>query len=210
VRKEAAKKPKGLWVLAALVPFGVAAWAGFLYAGIKAHVTRWKVYAALYLVAAFIPFFMAGMFEDDSAGNSLAGGLIILVWVVAFCHSLVARPMYVRRMEFADQLTAARDRLEQRDQVRQIAKRDPRLAAELGVGRPDRRGALDAGLVDVNSAPLRALERLPGVDRDLAEHIIYVREQIDGFSSLEDFGLALDLPGNLVEDLRERTIFLPR
>jgi hypothetical protein len=197
-------------VLAALVPFGVAAWAGFLYAGTKAHVTRWKLFAGLYLIGAFAAFFLAGVTEDDSTGNSIAGGLIIMVWVVGFGHSLVARPEYIRRMQFADQLTSARDRLEQRDQVRQIAKRDPRLAMELGVGRPDRRGALDAGLVDVNSAPLRALERLPGVDRDLAEHIVYVRAQVDGFSSLEDFGMALDLPGDLVEDLRERTIFLPR
>lgn len=48
---------------------------------------------------------------------------------------------------------------------------------------------MDAGLVDVNGAPVWAIEHLPGVDGVLAKRIAEVREEVDGFASLEDFGM---------------------
>jgi DNA uptake protein ComE-like DNA-binding protein len=55
-----------------------------------------------------------------------------------------------------------------------------------------------------------ALLELPGVDGDVATQIVETREQVDGFSSLEDLGATLDLDGDLVEQLRGRVVFLPR
>jgi DNA uptake protein ComE-like DNA-binding protein len=40
--------------------------------------------------------------------------------------------------------------------------------------------------------------------------MIEVRTQTDGFSSLEDLGTVLDLPGDLVERLHDHVVFLPR
>ena len=59
-------------------------------------------------------------------------------------------------------------------------------------------------------APLEVIQRLPGIDDATARRIVAVREQIDGFSSLEDLGMTLDLDGETVEDLRGKTVFLPR
>jgi DNA uptake protein ComE-like DNA-binding protein len=50
---------------------------------------------------------------------------------------------------------------------------------------------------------------LPGVDDALAARILATRSEVDGFSSLEDFGTVMDVEGRLVEGLRERAIFLP-
>ena len=36
------------------------------------------------------------------------------------------------------------------------------------------------------------------------------RDGVGGFSSLEDLGLTMDLPGDVVETLRGRVVFLPR
>jgi DNA uptake protein ComE-like DNA-binding protein len=80
----------------------------------------------------------------------------------------------------------------------------------MGIGRPDRSGATDAGLVDVNNASVAALEKLPGIDDQLATRIVEARAQIGGFSSLEDLGAALDLDGDLVEKLRGNVVCLPR
>ena len=79
----------------------------------------------------------------------------------------------------------------------------------MGVGR-GRRGIDDGGLVDVNHAPQAVLAELPGVDRALAQRIARVRHEVDGFSSVEDLGTVLDLPADVVEDMRDRAIFLPR
>jgi hypothetical protein len=43
----------------------------------------------------------------------------------------------------------------------------------------------------------------------LQHRIVPVRDQIDGFSSLYDAGSILDLPPDLVDDLRGRVVCLP-
>jgi DNA uptake protein ComE-like DNA-binding protein len=50
---------------------------------------------------------------------------------------------------------------------------------------------------------------LPGIDDALATRIVEARSQVGGFSSVEDLGIALDLAGDVVEDLRDRVVFLP-
>jgi DNA uptake protein ComE-like DNA-binding protein len=62
----------------------------------------------------------------------------------------------------------------------------------------------------VNNAPAGALLELPGVDRALADRIVAVRDEVGGFSSVDDFGSVLDLDGHAVERLRDRAVFLPR
>jgi DNA uptake protein ComE-like DNA-binding protein len=45
---------------------------------------------------------------------------------------------------------------------------------------------------------------------ELARRLLAAREQVNGFTSLEDLGTVLDMPGEKVEDLRDRVVFLPR
>jgi DNA uptake protein ComE-like DNA-binding protein len=103
-----------------------------------------------------------------------------------------------------------RARLADRERALQLAASNPALAQEIGIGRPDRQGAADAGVVDVNNASVTALLRLAGIDGELATRIIETREKIGGFSSLEDLGGTLDLDGHFVEQLRGQVVFLPR
>ena len=77
------------------------------------------------------------------------------------------------------------------------------------MGRPDLPGAFDGGVVDVNHAPVEVIACLPNFDVDLARRLVKTREEIDGFASLDDLGIVLDLPGNQVERLRDYVVFLP-
>jgi hypothetical protein len=204
-------KDDGWFVLWSLFPFGMATWAVFAYAGARARVRRWKLYAAGYAVAIYAALVYSTTTNSDGGDDALAGMLILIPWVAGFFHSLVMRPEYVRRREREPTaIEQARARLQTREQALEIAREEPALAHELGIGRPDRRGAMDAGLVDINSAPAKVIERLPGIDRALARRIVALREELDGFTSLEDLGMTLDLPGDAVEDLRGKTVFLPR
>ena len=106
-------------------------------------------------------------------------------------------------------LDAARDRLAQHEKALTLAREDPRLAVEAGVGRPDVPGAFDGGVVDINHAPVEVIACLPNFDADLARSLVKTREEIDGFASLDDLGIVLDLPGNQVERLRDYVVFLP-
>ncbi len=106
-------------------------------------------------------------------------------------------------------LDSARERLEQREKALALARENPRLALEAGVGRPDLPGAYDGGLIDLNHAPAGVIACLPTFDAELADCVVTARERVDGFSSIEDFGTVLDLPGSQVEHLRDHVVFLP-
>lgn len=98
----------------------------------------------------------------------------------------------------------------ERERAQRLAREDPKLAREIGVGRPDVPDDEPMGVVDVNHASRAAIEALSGVDPSLASRIVSVREHVDGFSSVDDMALLLDLPPQLVEQLRERAVCLPR
>ena len=63
-------------------------------------------------------------------------------------------------------------------------------------------------MVDVNHAPVEDIADLPGIDADTARRIVAVRDGVGGFCSLEDLGMTMDLPGDVVERLRGRVVCL--
>ncbi len=198
------------WPYLSLIPLGLGAWAP-IYAGARARRRAWVLLGLLW--CALI---VAGFVQDSVGGHSghdtIAGMLLIVGWAGAIATSFVIRGAYERQMTspLLEATEEARQRLTDRQRALALASADPALAREVGIGRPDKPGAFDGGLVDVNNAPAAALASLPGVDDALATKIVEVRAKTGGFSSLEDFGTVLDLDGDLVEALRERTVFLPR
>jgi len=109
-----------------------------------------------------------------------------------------------------ERLEGARERLEQREKALKLARENPKLALEAGVGRPDLPGAYDGGVIDMNHAPVEVVAGLPTFDMDLASRLVDARERIEGFASVEDMGIVLDLTGGQVESLRDLVVFLPR
>jgi hypothetical protein len=194
-----------------MFPLGLGAWAP-LIPGLQLRRWLWIALALLWSAVEVVGWI--GAQGDDSQGGlaGAAGGLIILGWVGAAATGLAIRPAYLRAAgdPFRIGKEAAEQRLQHRHEAQRLARQNPELAQELGVGRPDRAGAQAGGLVDVNNASERALCSLPGVDHALAGRIVQLRERINGFESLEDFGTVLDLDGDAVERLREHTVFLPR
>jgi len=212
VREPETPAPRSRWPYISLIPIGLGAWAP-IYAGVKARQRSWVLLGVVWSAVVVAGLVKNSLSKAGHSGNDdLAGFLMILGWVGAVATSFTIRGPYERRME--SPLLAATEageaRLHDRRRALEIARAKPALAREIGVGRPDRPGAFDAGLIDVNNAPAIALLRLPGVDDRLATRIIEVRTQCDGFSSLEDLGIVLDLPGDLVERLRDHVIFLSR
>jgi DNA uptake protein ComE-like DNA-binding protein len=198
------------WPWISLIPIGLGAWAP-IYAGVRAR--RWSWILLGVLCCALV---IGGFVKNSTGGHpgrdDIAGVLIILGWIGAVAASFSIRPAYERQMSspLLEASEEARERLSERRRAVALARENPSLAREMGIGRPDKHGAADAGLVDVNNASVAALEKLPGIDDRLATRIAEVRAQIGGFSSLEDLGAALDLDGDLVEGLREKVVCLPR
>lgn len=104
----------------------------------------------------------------------------------------------------------AETRLRNRERALRLARENPTLALEAGIGRPDIRGAFHGDVLDVNNASAGALASLPDISHRLALRIVGVRTRVGGFSSLEDLGLVLDLNGDQLKRLRGLVVFLPR
>jgi DNA uptake protein ComE-like DNA-binding protein len=200
------------WPYISLVPIGLGAWAP-IYAGVRARRPVWVALGALWSAIVVVAFLVNSVTKSGNSGNNtFAGFLFIVGWVGAIATSFAIRGAYERQMnsQLETATEAAEQRLADRRRALEIAQRNPQLANEIGIGRPDRQGAAAAGLVDVNNASVTALLRLPGVTGDLATQIIETREKVSGFSSLEDCGATLDLDGATVEGLRGKVVFLPR
>ena len=202
------------WILLTLVPLGLMGWGALVYAGLRARRKAWTVAGLVYLAAVVAAFVLVTAEPEgaDTWYGNLGGALILFAWAVPFVHALAIRRPFLERLEIveAPELEQAEDRLAIRAEARRIAREDPHRARELGVGRPDVDGAFDGGLVDLNNAPPDALATLPGIGKQLARRIVAVREEIDGFSSLEDLGLVLSLPARKIDRLRDRGVVLPR
>jgi DNA uptake protein ComE-like DNA-binding protein len=200
-------RPRWPWI--SLIPLGLGAWAPIL-AGVRARCNQWIALGIAWSAITLAGWIGAGL--SSSKHNAGAGIVIIVGWVGAIATSFAIRSSYERRMgsPLLGATEQAQERLTDRARARKLARANPTLAAEMGVGRPDLPGAADAGLIDVNNASASALLRLPGVDDELATRITEARAEVGGFSSLEDLGAALDLDGLLVEGLRDRVVFLPR
>ncbi len=202
-----------LWVGWTLLPLGWTAWIGFAYAGLRTRSRRLGWIAAGYAAAAAASIGLTGVVGVGAgdAGNGLAedvGTVLGLVtWVAGVVHALVIRHDVERRIELR---RSAEDALLERRHARELAATQPAAARAIGLGRPDLPDAHHAGLVDLNSAPAEAIATLTGIAAGMAEEIVAVREQLGGFSSVEDLGLRLDLPGDVVERLREHALLVPR
>jgi DNA uptake protein ComE-like DNA-binding protein len=104
--------------------------------------------------------------------------------------------------------TAAEQRRKLRDEARALAARDPALARELGIGRPDRsRDYDDGGLVDVNHCPASVLMTLPGITPALAARVVELRQDRGAFVSADELSDALGLPPGDVSYLADKTIY---
>jgi DNA uptake protein ComE-like DNA-binding protein len=201
---------RGWWVLGTLVvPFGLGSGPAFWYASRRAGGVRaWERAGALWFALSLTGYLVALTLKHRFAVPHTAVLVAMFAgWGGAFVHAMVIRPEYVRRA--AARVARAQERADAAE-ARRIVREEPRLAVELGIGRPDRAGAYDAGLVDVNHAPAPALEALPGVGPVLAQRIESAREACDGFASIDDLAALLDLDPATVERMRDRAVFLPR
>ncbi|MBV8733243.1 MAG: helix-hairpin-helix domain-containing protein [Solirubrobacterales bacterium] len=106
-------------------------------------------------------------------------------------------------------LSHAQARLAARSRALKLARDNPELAMEAGIGRPDLPGADHGYVVDINHAALGVIGTLPGLDERLARQIAEARDRISGFASLEELGMVVDLTGDEVERLRGHVVFLP-
>lgn len=96
-----------------------------------------------------------------------------------------------------------------RSEARALAQRDPQMASELRVGRPDLpRQYDDGGLVDVNSVPAATLTEVLGLSPSVAGHVVEVRQQLGGFTHVDDLVNLAGVELSTFDRVKDRLILL--
>ena len=202
------RKADSWWVLLA-VPLGLTTWAAFLYAGLRTKRKSLLGFAALYGAT------LAGWLVLDAGnarGTAAAGGaaLWVVTWIGGLVHALAIRRTVAIDLGIAESpamLRAARD-VERRAYGRELLQKNPALARQVGVGRPDLPTSDSYGLIDVNHASSATLATLPGMSDELAGRVAGFCAEGGSFVSVEDLGLFLELPAAAVDATREQAIFI--
>ena len=196
------RRPGIMWALVPFFTLGLGAAPAFVYVALRYHRPRYFVPAVGYAVV------MTGAVTLLALGSALSIGmgtaLVLACTGVATAHTLA-----VKSDDNDLHVAAARERLRRRAEARKLAAGNPKLAHELGIGRPDLVTRFDdGGLVDVNHSPLEVIADLPGVDVKTAERIVMTRSQLGGFASVDELSVTLDLPPTQLDGIADRLLFL--
>jgi DNA uptake protein ComE-like DNA-binding protein len=207
---------RGLSVVWALIPvltFGWGAPFTFTYAALRLRSKALGFCAAAYGVVAIGSFYLAGDSNDNSWQSNVGAAIALIAGGVATAQAFVIRGRLaapkVEKGGNDSALGHATNQLRLREQARSIVAKDPTLAHELQIGRPDRsRRFDDGGLVDVNHVPPTYLVQMAGIDAQTAERIAELRDGIGGFTSVDDMSVTLGLHPNALDSVASRLIFI--
>jgi hypothetical protein len=98
---------------------------------------------------------------------------------------------------------------QKRVEARAVAQRDPLMARDLRIGRPDLpRNYDDGGLVDVNSAPTETIAKWLGLSQAQAAQVVEVRHQLGKFERVDDLLNLVGLELTVYDQVSDRIILL--
>jgi hypothetical protein len=206
------------WAAVPVCSVGFLAFAPSLRLAIARRRQRdWAVFGG-YLLAVVAEIVAVSIAGNKGPGETWAGGYVLLLMGVAAVHAAfafggdpapAARPLPGtpdQRNQAA--LATARSRMEHRHEAREIASKNPVLARELRIGRPDLpRDYDDGGLVDVNQVPGEILQSQLGLSPAEAAAVVAARGKIGSFSSVNEVTAYAQLPPDRLDDVGDWMIF---
>lgn len=103
----------------------------------------------------------------------------------------------------------ARHARERRQESAELAAREPGIAVDLRIGRPDLpRQYDDGGLIDINHVPEEIFRAYLGLSAEQARTVVEARDQVGRFESVDDMSNLAGLPPRVVDGMRDRLIVL--
>ena len=208
-----APMPRGRWVIASLVPVGWLTWLGFGYAGFRAKRPLWVAFGV------DVRADRRGRDRRHRRSTRTTTGIeddlgylaMFLGWGAGIAHSFVIRKAYLRRMAHPRGPGAAG-----RAARRASARPTPASWRSATRSSPARRrsaapaASTRAAWSTSTTPPSRTSPTCRASTPRRRAGSSRRATSVGGFSSLEDLGMTMDLPGDVVEALRGRVVFLPR
>jgi hypothetical protein len=201
-------------IVRALIPalsFGLLAFLPFAHAAVKVHNRRLWLVTAAYAIASVVVFGPLGAASNQSdLGASVFTAAVFGLMLIATVHAFLLRRRVFFLTPVQPAMAAALAARELRQHAKAIVARDPALAHELRIGRPDLpRQFDDGGLIDVNRVPEQVLVDRLGLAPAEAARMVQARDRLGGFTSVEEISAFAEIPDAKIDMLRERLVFPP-
>jgi hypothetical protein len=204
-----------LWAWAPLLSVGMLTFLPFLrIAAARRRSRDWTLFAIYSGVTVVIVTLANIGAPARGALNSAIGAVVFVLIVVATTHALIELRSLPRPLHAAtpgqpfvpqpDPVQLARARIGRRAEARELARRDPVLARELRIGRPDLpRQYDDGGLVDVNNVPDIVLAQHLQLTPQEIQAVVAARGQLGNFTSAEEVSVYAQLAPARVDAIRD-------
>lgn len=222
------RRARGTWYFVlVIVSAGVFAAVPFAHAAHRLRRPSLWWWTALYAAATVALMIIMPPSQDQPAASttdirSTIGGLVAIAIMVAACIQLsgIRRDVYglphpIQAPSQPPQpwatdpaVAAALMWRARREEARALVARDPALARDLRIGRPDLpRQYDDGGLVDINTAPPSVIAHYCGIDDRAARQIERARSQRSiPFQSVDELLVFAELDVSLWDLIRERAV----
>lgn len=225
------RRARGTWYFVVVIASaGIFTAVPFAHAAHRLRRPSLWWWTALYTAAAVALLFIMPSSQGQTAASttdvrSTLGALGAIAIMVAACIQLsgirrdvyglpqpVRPPLQPQPSWGADPAVAAALALRaKREEARTLVARDPALARDLRIGRPDLpRQFDDGGLVDINTAPSSVIAQCCGLDDRAAEQIERARRQHPvPFQSVDELLVFAELDVSSWDLIRERAVVYP-
>lgn len=198
---------------------GLLAFGPFLWLALTRRQRSDAVVVTAYVAASATAVGLASLQAVTGATvGTAAGCLLIALMFGGAGHALVAcrpgrrdasgRPVLSNAYRNVLAMSGAEERMDVRNKARKLARKDPALARELRIGRPDLpREYDDGGLVDVNHVPAAVLVSHLNLSPEQAARVVSVRDEIERFDGPTDLEAYAGLSPERVDELSDLMIF---
>jgi hypothetical protein len=197
--------PTGKWYfIITIFSCGLLAAVPFFHAASRLDRPQLRKVGAAMGVGGLVGYVLIGLAPVDNSGSptgalsSIAASIVLVVMVVS-CLLLIGlkREVYEGAQRPAptvappapneSAMARVQEARRKRDEARRLAARDPLMARELGIGRPQStREYDDGGLLDLNLASVQELSAYFGLPPAVAAEVVTSREALGRFMNLED------------------------
>lgn len=215
------------WALSPVYTCGTVAFIPALHAAIKLNRRDLWYWAAGLIVGNIFAWTLLASSPSNPDGSSTpiqnVGAAIALVLAVAGTiqafrtreevfaepHAAAAKPLAGTPIELEPAVANSLAARRRREESVALSIKDPGLARDLMIGRPDlSRQYYDGGLVDVNHVPEAVLVSHLGLSQDQARTVIEARDHLGGFASADELCSLANLPPQTLDAMRDRVVTL--
>lgn len=201
-----------VWALIPLLTLGMLAVLPFIHATVRLRRVSLGLLTAGYVGATVFAWATVPMDEanETTVLGNIGVGVILLIMAGGTAHAFVLRGrVFAPRTPMDPALARALAARERRQEARALVGRDPGLARELHIGRPDLPHEYDGGgLVDINHVPPGILMSYLGFSQTQAAQAVQRRTTMGGFSNTNELEVYCGLPPAFMDGLSDRVIFL--